>query len=615
MPESGAKSHLVNNGKSVQSAWLTHWAGGRTETSKHDHLTHISRSERNDLNDHDFNNHLSGVEIASDNFGFSKGIKDVDLTMGLMKPSSQSFPFFRRGQESGKLKEGVQAALGPQISDEKLTRGFNLETSSRECYLQPTEQVKYHMFFGESSYKHDSPTTREPENFRHLTAAFASKPKLENSEMPLFSRPINRDVLKTDPSTSSHPPALIEEQYKRMQKHIGRGFFPQQTSSPQHSKSQTLHHEQYSLQNVPHFVHDVEMTGMPGGLHSFSRTTHSLLITKQTDVKVYQESQFFRESRASTQLKGEAFNELNYAHPHFGKSQQGVKLQLLDSSDHESQENVEDRKASGDVLKNESSADTDTMDMESYTKNHLSGVHLSQPSKDIMVESNIEEDKSRKRKIELPDINLEISAQPAASSSAEKAEPGTSRTQSLDVNTLHLNLDQTTNSNSNSNECSNSNPGSDPGSRWIKRLKLAETSSHARVSRFFTTVKIMEGKPELLLDKHNAKKSESLTSKDRKISEFELGESSSDVTKRERKDITLAHSWIQRWGHKQNQKTPETVGTCLLDDSRSEMEELQKKQFPSIAAMALMGKAMTGFRQFKLQKKDSFVVWNTKTFE
>ncbi|KAJ0801238.1 hypothetical protein HanPI659440_Chr03g0115011 [Helianthus annuus] len=596
MPESGAKAHPVNSGKTVQSAWLTHWARASPETSKHDHLTQISRSEGNDLHNHDFKNHPSGVERASDNFGFSK---DADLTMSLVKPTTQSFPFFKRGQETGELKEGTPA-LGPQVPDEKLTHGFNLETSSRESHLQPTEQVKYHMFFGESSYKLDNHTSYEPENFRHMSAAFASKPKTEKSEMPSFSGHKNA-ALKTDPSTSSHhSQALIEEQYKRMQKHIGMGFFPRQTGSPLHSNSQ------YSLQNGPHFVHDVEMTRMAGGLHSFSRTTHSLLITKQTDVKVYQESQFFRESRASTQLKGEVFKELS-SHPHFGQSQQGVKLQLLDSSDHESQENVE---ASGDVKKNESSADTDTMDMESYKENHLSGVQSSTPNKDISVESNTEKHKYRKRKIELPDINLEVSAQPAASSSTEKAEPGTSRTQSLDMNALHLNLDQTTNSNSNSNECSNSNLGSDPGSRWIKRLKLTETPSHGRLSRFFTTVRVMEGKPEPVLD---GKMLESLTG--RKVSEFEMGESSSADTKRDCKEITLSHSWIRRWSHKQNQKNPESSGTCQMDNSKSEMEELEKKQFPSIAAMALMGKAMTGFRQFKLQKKESFVVWNTKAFD
>ncbi|KAI3704016.1 hypothetical protein L1987_74219 [Smallanthus sonchifolius] len=569
MPENGAKSHLVNNGKALQSvdpfqsAWLTHWTGPRSETVERDHLAQLNRSKVNDLNDHDFKNHQTGIEISSDNFGFSK---DVDLTT--RKPSNQSFQFFKRGQESGKcsiLDERVQAlGLGPQVSHEMSTSGLNVETLSRECHLQPTDQVKHHMFFSESSYlssrfsdqvvyKLDSHTTHGPQNFRHLTAAFASKehlPKSEKSEMPSFTA-----LLKTDPSTRNYCSlALIEEQYKKMQKHIGAGFFP-------HNKPQTVHHGQCSSQNVPDFVHEMEMTNMSGGLHSFSRKAHSLLLTKQTDVKVYQESQLFRASRLSTQLKG-------------------VKLQLLDFSDHESQENVEDYRAFEDVQKNESSADTDAMDVEFFKENHLSGVHLFPIDKDITVESNVEKDKCRKHKIELTDINLEISDQPDASQLRNPSHACQEHKQSLDMGKLHYNLDQT---NSKSNECANSYPRSDPGSRWIKRLKLSEPSSHGKPNRFFT--RVMEGKPEPKPDNHHGQKSEIL-----------IGES----------------PWIQRWSQKQSQKNPETLETCKLDDSELETDEFQRKQFPSVAAMALVGKAMTGFPQCKLQKKESFVVWDTK---
>lgn len=378
MAESGAKLHRVNNGKGVQSvsphqsAWLTHWTGPKLDLTTHDHLSQFTRSERDDRSD--INKQLTGVEAASDNFGFSKDIKDVDLTMSLKKPSNQLFPFFKSGQEEQGETRVVQA-LGHQVSHEKLTTGLKLETSSRERHLQPTEQVKYHMFFGESSsqpsdekcYKLDGHTTHGSDHFRHLTAAFASKEHLqknEKSELPSFLRRHNAAFLKGDPSTSSHrSPALMEEQYKRMQKHIGMGFFPHQTGSPQ-----TVHHGSSSYQNVPHFVHDVEMARMSGGLHSFSRTTHSLLITKQTDVKVYQDSQIYRESRVSTQLKGKSLREINCISPHFPQGQRGLKIQLLDSSD-QLQEYVEEVK----TQKNESSADTDAMDVEAFKKNRLSG--------------------------------------------------------------------------------------------------------------------------------------------------------------------------------------------------------------------------------------------------
>ncbi|XP_071730002.1 uncharacterized protein [Rutidosis leptorrhynchoides] len=576
-----------NNGKAVESSvnrnqlsWLTHWTGTRSETDTHDHLTQF--------NDRDMKKHMNRGEIASDNFGYSKGIKDVDLTISLNKPSSQSFPFFKIGHEQGKLK-----TVQPQVSN--FNNGFNFENSSSERHLQPTEHVKkYHMFFGESSYSYAGPSDQE-----HF-------PISQKPEMPSFFEQNNTPHLKAnDPSTSSHrSPASIEGQYKRMQKHIGLGFFPHQTGS----------HGQCSFQDV----RDAEMARMTGGIHSFSRTTHSLLITKQTDVEVFRESQVYRGSRLSTQFNGEAFEDLNYSPPRFTQGQRGVKIQLLDSSDHESRDNVDSVKASLDVQKNESSADTDTMDFGCFKENHLSGVDLSRPNKDTIVESNLpflppltmskEKDTSRKRKIELPDMNVEISALPAASTSSNKAEPCTSRTQSLDMNTLHLNLDHT--SNSNSNECSNTNLHSEPGNRWIKRLKLnsssslpygtkisklAEPSSNSKLNKFFARG----------FDKRLGEKSESI------VGECSVKSDSSS----ECKDVMLSHSWIKRWSRNQNQKSLETLDTCKADDPKFANDETQKKQFPSIAAMALMGKAMTGFQQCKFQKKESFVVWNTKTFE
>ncbi|KAJ9551800.1 LOW QUALITY PROTEIN: hypothetical protein OSB04_015845 [Centaurea solstitialis] len=704
MPEREARSLHVNSGKSVQpinphqSAWLTHWAGTRFESATHDHLAQFGRSEGDDQ---DIKKHLTGIEIASDNFGTSKGIRDVDLAMSLKKPGSQSFPFFKRGQESERssiLKEGGETrgvpAFGPQVSHKKLTPALNVGTSSREHHFQPQgeskiplEQVKYHMFFGDSSYSGSRPskekfannhTTHGPENFRQLTAAFASKdhlpetnflgqehpsycsqsaalnnfPKHEKSEMPPFLRQNKAAAMKNDPSTSRSP-AFLEEQYKRMQKHIGMGFFPQQTGSPEMTKPG----RPCSFQDGPHFVHDVEMAricaplssveGLPGGLHSFSRTTHSLLITKQTDGKLYQENQIFRESRVSTQLKGDALRELNCIPPLVSHGQRGVKLQLLDSSD-QSQENFEDIKAAGDVQKNESSADTDAMDMESFKENRLSAtncciIQLLPSINNIVVESNLplpppiglstEKDTRKKRLIELPDINLDLSVLPAASIS--KPEPCSSRTQSLDMNTLQFNHS----SNSKSDECSDSNLGSDPGIRWIKRLKLSTSSSLApgktpKMAESSSNGKLNEHKPEPALDICNVKDSVSLKGKRlHKESGFQIGEcstkeqhpstvsfgkgdSSSLETKREIKDITLSHSWIQRWSHNQNQKNQKTVEVCKAENgSKPATEEFEKKQFPSIAAMALMGKAMTGFQQCKFQKKESCVVWNTKSFE
>ncbi|CAH1444846.1 unnamed protein product [Lactuca virosa] len=526
MPE---KSHPNNNGKAVesiephQSAWLTHWTGTRFESSTHVPSTRLIQNEEDDL---DMKKHSKGVEIASDSCGSSKGINDLELAMSLKKPGS----------------------------------------SSRECHFQPeeasqipSEQVKYHMFFGESR------TTHGPENISQLKTIFTSKNHLpktnsvameQEHKMPSFLRQDNVALLKTDPSTSSNSaPSLIAEQYKRMHKHIGMGFFPHQ-SCPEVIKPGTMQ----SFQNVSHLE----------GLHSFSRTTHSVLITKQTDVKVYQEKQIFRESMVSTRLKEEAVREVNRSPAYFADSQRGVKLQLLESSDQESQEKIEDVKGAGDVQKNESSADTDTMDMESFKENHLSGVHFSPLNKVITMESNIPilplskpKDTHRKRKMELPDINLEISSLPASSSSTEK----------------------------------------EKSSRWIKRLKLTGSGGSGLLrkttpqNKLFTKVNV--GPP----------------------SETVIGESSDrhnnncNNNNNNKEVITLSNAWIQRWSSNQGQKSPVVERIEKGDCKVGPPEEYEKKQFPSIAAMALMGKAMSGFQQCKFQKRESFMVWNTKGFE
>ncbi|KAL7585902.1 hypothetical protein Lser_V15G45743 [Lactuca serriola] len=600
MPE---KSHPNNNGKAVQSiephqsAWLTHWTGTRFESSTHVPSTRLIRKE----DDLDMKIHTKGVDIASDSCGSSKGINDLELAMSLKKPGTQSFPFFKRGQESGRsfiMNEVGQAqALGPQVSHMKSAAALNIGSSSRECHFQreeasqiPSEQVKYHMFFGESQ------TTHGPENISQLKTIFASKNHLpktnsvameQEHKMSSFLRQDNVSLLKTDPSTSSNSsPSLIAEQYKRMQKHIGMGFFPHQ-SCPEVIKPGTMQ----SFQNVSHLE----------GLHSFSKTTHSVLITKQTDVKVYQEKQIFRESMVSTRLKEETVREVNRSPAYFANSQRGVKLQLLESSDQESQEKIED------VQKNESSADTDTMDMESFKENHLSGVQFSPRTKEMTMESNIPilplskpKDTHRKRKMELPDINLEISSLPASSSSTEKekekekekSDPCTSRTQSLDINLGHT-------TNSNSNSCGHTtNHGSEPGSRWIKRLKLTGSSLLPKTSpenKLFTKVKV--GPP----------------------SETAIAESSdrhnNNNNNNNKEVVGLSNAWIQRWSSNQGQKSPVVERIEKGDCKVGPPEEDEKKQFPSIAAMALMGKAMSGFQQCKFQKRESFMVWNTKGFE
>lgn len=70
------------------------------------------------------------------------------------------------------------------------------------------------------------------------------------------------------------------------------------------------------------------------------------------------------------------------------------------------------------------------------------------------------------------------------------------------------------------------------------------------------------------------------------------------------------------WCHNQTaspQKKPEAVMVCEPQCSKA-VDEFQKKQFPRIAAIVLMGKAMCGSHPREFRKRGSFVHWVIRDF-
>lgn len=107
----------------------------------------------------------------------------------------------------------------------------------------------------------------------------------------------------------------------------------------------------------------------------FFQTTRHFLLTKKTDVDLSDGCQMRRASTVSTKFEGKPFSELLGLSPDLQfHVQQGVKLQPLESStDSDRKENFRDVNVS-DGLKNESSAETDSMDMDTFQKKYPSGV-------------------------------------------------------------------------------------------------------------------------------------------------------------------------------------------------------------------------------------------------
>lgn len=222
----------------------------------------------------------------------------------------------------------------------------------------------------------------------------------------------------------------------------------------------------------------------------------------------------------------------------------------------------------------------------------------------------------------LPDINIEPNEVLALPSPVVDRETSTSRTHSLDVEQLFSHADGNTRPKSSSGSL-----GPDPCSRWVKRLKLCtldsahgtksettgETSSHEKVSDI--SRKIMK---------------DSKTSSEVKMVDNAEGQivpdppatvlsndQSSFTEAKKAVEITLTHPWIQRWKHNQgacSQKRNELAELHEPKSSNIMLEEFQKKQFPSIGAMALMGKAMNSLNPSELMKKGPVIVWNTKGY-
>lgn len=229
---------------------------------------------------------------------------------------------------------------------------------------------------------------------------------------------------------------------------------------------------------------------------------------------------------------------------------------------------------------------------------------------------------------ELCDINQALPDLPALASPVGCGETSPSRTQSLDVEHILSHAEQP--GTSKSSGYPDGPLGPEPSSRWVKRLKLSscssahaahgtksskleEAPSHEKVNKFFSKLwKCGTTSSDPMMGRWHGKGQMAL---DQNAISFWNREPSSVDSAKKSQHITLSHPWIRRWCHNQAtapRKTPNSVVVCQPRCSNATLDDFQKKQFPSIAAMALMGKAMRGFRSCEFRKRGSFVVWNTE---
>ncbi|RVW48331.1 hypothetical protein CK203_069634 [Vitis vinifera] len=287
-------------------------------------------------------------------------------------------------------------------------------TSLRECHFRPEvmaqnpeHQPQVHNFIEKNSLAvskslHDefigSSSNIVPNRFNNgrtsVLPFMSNQERVNPSNFILASKNTSRmqndkDLLLHDASTSNNELALfLEERWQKMQNPDGIELFPSRSSPLIVGELEKLNHRSYSQQKMPcsASAHDVETTrictavdsldGLGGCPPKFCQTTHHVVITKKNDDNLPKGGPIFRDSKVSPEFTGNTLKALLNLTPGFGShGRHGVKLQPIEGSiDSQGKEDVGEVRISAINSKNESSAETDTMNMDAFQEeNHLSG--------------------------------------------------------------------------------------------------------------------------------------------------------------------------------------------------------------------------------------------------
>nr|XP_011457736.1 PREDICTED: uncharacterized protein LOC101295868 isoform X2 [Fragaria vesca subsp. vesca] len=418
----------------------------------------------------------------------------------------------------------------------------------------------------------------------------------ENINSKLASRSSGCSLSRqNDAMLLQHDPSMSRKHIQETQSKSGVGLFPNQSTSLEAPRHEKEYREYYSAPSLQHAVCNTETMRICAAVDAEKESSGCLHMTtpfpRKTGGNLSEEGHIFGDTTVSTKLKGKAFCELLVSPEHAFPVQTELKLLPYRSATDSEEEDVRDGKRHANNLDNESSSETDTMDMDVFqfqdnfllglgsspTNEHTQGGQKSPTSQSAFTSAR-EEVRGRRPFTKLPDMNEELPELAGYASLADERETSTSRTQSLDVEHLLSHAEQPTNSKSSRSE--DGPQGLDPNFRFHGRQQMAldETPMSLRTG--------------------------------------ESSSSDSVRTSRANENIPLSHPWIRRWSHKvfAPNKNSEAAVVSQPQSPKARFDQFQKKKFPSIAAMALMGKAMNGFNPCEFAKKGSFVVWNTKGF-
>ncbi|RZC44609.1 hypothetical protein C5167_037555 [Papaver somniferum] len=422
-------------------------------------------------------------------------------------------------------------------------------------------------------------------------------------------------ALQTDDPAASKLNSLccVDEQGREVNSSSGAGFSPS-CNNPERATEleEDINPGSYLLQKMPVCcVHDEETLkicsirnfaeNVPEFPRRISQMTPHLCLTNSFGVSFSKGDQIIRESKLSTEGNAtKALYELfSLSSP--GRGKQGPKLQYIGHT-------------------SSSEGKKDTVD-DCATRNSSHGIASFPPIKDLSVHKNLitacatfgssREVGSRKTEIVIPNICEDTPA--IMTTRGLTGKRSTWGTDSLEVENHSSHVQPPMDVNPGGELCV---PEAQPNSRLVKRLKLNTRDSLAQGTRTFRTEPASSGRKvdnfftkimrynitskDLVKDQHNY----------RSLVLFKNLDFSSMDSVKEHEELTLSHPWIQRWRHSQPETPPMKPAARVICEPQIPKPKL-KKQLPSFAAMALMGKASNRFRPCEFRKRGSVTVWNT----
>ncbi|XP_019056893.1 PREDICTED: F-box protein At2g16365-like [Tarenaya hassleriana] len=311
--------------------------------------------------------------------------------------------------------------------------------------------------------------------------------------------------------------------------------------------------------------------GTSGEPHTFSQTTRNFFLTKKTDLNLP------KDGRVSMKLEGKMFSGFLGLLPNLDLGhQERLKLQSLESLKdwEEGSTKIDEIESSAVCARNASSAETDTLDMDNFQRIRPSGSTSS-----LSPKGQGRKNQSAVQHVEIPDMNQEPPVVPV---DRRGGEASTSETETQSMKMEHFLYNSLLPKESKRVQ-------SDPEhcSTWVKRLKTGASNFSGCGTK---SMKIEEASPgENMNDffqrivKSNLNNPQTRNKEQHSALQFKN-------TKLVGKDITLLHPWIQRLCKNKAETSHQTAGQEVDGEPETSketvLEEIQKKQFPSIAVIS-----------------------------